>query len=1029
MASITATARNSFKPLLMASTMLIAASTAGAAFAAPDDTPGSPPTSVGELVITGTRLKLPDYTAPSPVETVSGQELQDRGVTNITDFLRTIPALENPLKSEDFANAGDRGYVGLNELNLRNLGTQRTLVLVDGIRHVAGDTLSQAVDINSIPISLIDRVDVLTGGVSAVYGADAVSGVVNFILKTNFDGVNARAQMGGATEGGGQNQFFSVLMGKNYAQDRGNITLAVEAENTQGVNTNQRSYLNPQNALSLVDDPTGKYTKAFLPNVRYKDSAEEGAVYTNFDTAPSYSGVSFLGTGAPWVDGVDGGSDYMIGGSGTLAGRYREQALPPIQRIVLDSTGHFDFTPKIRVFTDFKFAHTETTLISQPSFNYGIFVPIDNPYIPASILADALAPGGLGTQAGANAAQLPDDGTGTGNSVRGVLVGRDNFDLGNVLEDISRNTYRGVVGAKGSITDYLDYEISGELGETKTVDVERNNRIEERFYAAADVVRDPVTGNIVCRSNLNPSDAPVGDIIFGESPIPDFGATFTPGPNSGCIPINIFGAGPNNISQAAANWINTTSVSHGTITQADLNAHISGQSTPWFSLPAGPIAYVLGGEYRREGSDYFVSDIQKQAAADQFNISFLGAGADSTGHYYVGEAYTELQFPILKDMRFAKSLSVSGAYRYSDYSTSGSTNTYNVSTEWAVNNTLMFRGTVAKAVRAPNLSELFQPTVQTYGSIADPCDKDAQGLGKPPREANCAANLLAAGYTATVPTQFTDTNSSGVAGTLTGNPNLQPETSHTLTYGVVFTPSFVPRLSISLDYYRIKLTDAIEDYTAQEIADQCVDLPQPNQFCNYITRYTPATAHQASDVGLISAFTQTGFNIAGYKTDGFDLTVRYGLHPSDFGIKRDIGTFNITLIANKLEQSIFTEDVTQPDNRLGDADYPEWQGTLNIAWHYNNWTVDYGYTATSRTRRFDRDVRKNDATYVAPNLFDYPGVNLSDLQIRYDNSKKWAVFVGANNLFNQQPAIADPEPSEPVSPLGRFFYAGVEKTF
>jgi iron complex outermembrane receptor protein len=342
-------------------------------------------------------------------------------------------------------------------------------------------------------------------------------------------------------------------MGKNFAQDRGNITLTVEAGNTQGVNTNQRSYLEPQNALSLVNnpDPNSPYTKAYVANVRYKDSAEEGAVYTNFNTATSYSGVSFLGTGAPWVDGVDGGSDYMIGGSGTLAGRYREQALPPSQRLLLDSTSHFDFTPKIQVFTDFKIAHTDTTLISQPSFNYGIFVPIDNPYIPASILADALTPGGLGTAQGAADAGLPGP---------GVLVGRDNFDLGDVMEDIKRDTYRGVVGAKGAFNDYLSYELTGELGETKTKDTETNNRIEERFYAAADAVTDPSTGQIVCRSNLDPTAVPAGDLFF-ESPIPDFGATFTPGPNSGCVPINIFGNGPNNISQAAKNWINTTSVS------------------------------------------------------------------------------------------------------------------------------------------------------------------------------------------------------------------------------------------------------------------------------------------------------------------------------------------------------------------------------------------------------------------------------------------------------------------------------------
>lgn len=992
------------KAFLFASTVLVSAALAGGAVAA--DAAASNSTEVTEVVVTGTRLKVPDYAAPNPVMSVTSQTLEQRGVTNLTDYLKNIPALTNSLKSEDFANAADRGSVGLNELNLRNLGTQRTLVLVNGIRHVAGDPGTSAVDINSIPEALIDRVEVLTGGVSAIYGADAVSGVVNFVMKERFEGVDVRAQAGAATEGAGESYQGSFLVGHNFMDQRGNFTVAFEAQENHGVGIMDRDYTQPRNSYSLVNntDPNIPYTKVFARNVRYHDSAEGGAVYTNFNTATSLAGVSYQGNGDIWVDGPDVGSDYMIGGDGTLAAKYREQLLPPSKRYVFNSTFNFDLTPKVRFFAEGKWAHTETTLVSQPSFNYGIFVPIDNPYIPASIRADAMTDGGLGTVQGASDFGLPGP---------GVLVGRDNFDLGDVFEDITRDTYRFVGGFKGAATDWLDYQVAYTYGRTETRDVERNNRLEDRFYAATDVISDPVTHQPVCRSSVYPDQAPVGDPFLGEAPITDYPATFTPGPNSGCVPINIFGP---NISKAGAAWINTTSVQNSLIQQHDLSAFISGRSTPLFELPAGPIAFVLGGEYRSESSVYHASDIQKKAAADNFNISFLGQAVDSSGSYNVEEVYGEVNIPILKDVFLAKQLSLGGAYRFSNYSTAGSTNTYKVNLEWKPIDSVLLRGTYAHAVRAPNISELFQPTVQTYGTIADPCDKDAYMLGKAPRAANCAADL------GIDPATFTDTNSSGIAGTIGGNRDVKPETADSYTYGIVWTPRFIPNLYLSIDYYNIKLDGAIEFFQAQDIADKCVDLPQPNQFCDAIHR--DPTTH------LIDGFKQTYINIAGYRTAGFDFSARYRLYPKNLGINWDIGYLDLDLQGNKLEQLTFDEDPSAaPDKQIGTVDVPVWQLNFDATWTVHNFVINYGYNYSSPTRRITKEAQRANPLYVAPQYFFYSAKSTHDIQVRYDIDHHWEVYVGCNNFTDQQPDIGDPQPSEPVSPLGRFVYVGMQAKF
>lgn len=987
--------------------------------------------AVEELVVTGTRLRMQDFVSPNPVSTLTAETIERSGVTNVTDLMKDHPALVGSTDSQDFSNAANRGDVGLNLLNLRNLGTDRTLVLVDGRRHVAGTPGSAAVDTNSIPVALIERVEVLTGGASAVYGADGVSGVVNFITKRNFEGFEGRAQYGWSEDGGGENSFLSMIAGENFMQDRGNLTVAFEYSKTDPIDPRDRSYTRPGNREVLVQNP-GRFDQTdpsfnpgawgttdlvFARNVRYIDSALGGGVYTNLN-ATSLSGVSFYGDGSPWRDGLYAGGFNMIGGSGTQTDLFQTELTPGIERWTGYAAVNFDLSANHRFFGDVKFVRAKTSFTSQPTFDYGIFVSPDNPFIPATILADALSDGGLATQEGADAFGLPEP---------GVLVARDSFDLGNVKRDITRETFRTVIGFEGDITSSIGYNVSYTYGQTKENNRELNNRNNERWFAAIDAVRDPTTGNIVCRSTLDPSAIPYGD-LFGRGTDPaSWGTTFTPGPNSGCVPVNIFGE--NTVSDEARAWINGTARSHSKIQQHVLSAYVSGDSSQAFELPAGPVNFVLGAEYRKEKSDFVPSDEELLGAQLGYDITWLGQGVRTQGEFDVTELYTELNVPLLRDLSFTKSLDLNLAYRYSDYSTSGSTSTWNVGGQWRINDDLMIRGTRARAVRAPNITDLFLPQTQTFKTITDPCETLNVQAGSEFRVANCTAAL---GFNP-VTQEFIDTTSSSTEGTVGGNPELKPEKADTETIGFVFTPSFVPGLSVSLDYYRIHLKEAINFFDVNTILESCYDLQQPNEFCDLIQR-DPTTK-------FVTSFQEFGVNVSEYKTAGFDFQVLYSLNPADFGVQRDIGTFNIQLLANKLEKLEFMEvEGAAVTSEVGYVGAPEWQANLDITWRYKSWSVNYGYSWFDETKRFTDERRASNPTYVPDDYWMISERSVHDIQVQYDMENNYSLYGGINNFTNQEPdrgtdglettgAAAFTEGASPVGALGRFFYVGVKATF
>ncbi len=504
------------------------------------------------------------------------------------------------------------------------------------------------------------------------------------------------------------------------------------------------------------------------------------------------------------------------------------------------------------MFAEGKYVHTSTETLSQPTYDFYLFVTPENPFMPQAI-RDAIVPG-------AAAAYFEDPDT-----PDGVLVTRDNYDLGINLEDVTRETLRSVVGARGEISDHLKYEVSYVYGQTKSRVLSRGNRLERRWQAAIDVVEDPVTGEPVCRVALDP------DVRPGLA---------------GCVPYNIFGEGVRD--PAAVDFVTTDSVSRSRVSQHVVSGSLAGDSGAFLMLPGGPAGFALGAEYRKESSSF---DPDPAIAAGR---TWQGAVQPSSGSFDVKEVFGEVNLPILTDQPFAHLLSVGGAIRYSDYSTIGGTTTWKVDGVYAPIRDVSFRATYSQAVRAPNIGELFGPPSTSYNFIVDPCDIQETNNGTASRAANCAALLTALGVD---PDTFQPSNAPEIASVFTeglasGNPDLQEETAKTWTAGVVLRPTAVPGLSLSADWYDIRIEDAINTAEAEELAELCVDQPTlDNQFCPGITR--------DPDTGYIVGFTVMPANVAQFRTAGLDVSLACRLQTES------AGRFDFVLNGNYLDRLEF----------------------------------------------------------------------------------------------------------------------------
>jgi outer membrane receptor protein involved in Fe transport len=1014
---------------------------------------------------------------------VNADDLRASGQNDVAEVLREIPALTNSGTISDSIERGGGG-VGQATLDLRGLGSERTLVLVNGRRHVSGVEGEQTVDIATIPSALVESVEVLTGGASAVYGADAVTGVVNFKLRGDFEGADLTGQYGISDKGDGATFTLNGIVGKNFADGRGNIVFGAAYDGFDTVKAGARSFTRDNGQFNAGPEygniarrfqqgdinstttpnfaqrfsvaagrfpygfaiPTAAQFASFFPGVT--PTTAEQALIDRAANAPSRSlasqptfaissgqgliaradfepfgldlnrnGIddcdeSYIGNRnnacyvstpeggvRPFRDGLIASGANQFGGDGSPELVNFVDLIPKQRRYNANLLGSFEFSPAFEVFAEAKYVRTETR--SQPSapnsFYDFLFIAPDNPYIPAALRPTALEAGGL-------------------------RVARDFFDVPNISNS-DRDTYRAVVGARGELSENLRYEVSGNYGRTDDATTSLFTVIPDRFFASIDAVQAP-NGQIVCRSNTDPTPY-VGSEFF---PVigPGF-FTFRPGDGT-CRPTSLFN-GENSVNAAALDFFTEPTTTRSRIEQMVFTAQISGDTGAFLNLPGGAVQFALGAEYREEKSRVrydplelgllpanspagaagtFIGDID-----DRQSLTFDGSSRveNATGKFDVKEIFGELRIPLLADVPFAEELAVEGAARYSDYSTIGGAFTWSVSGIYAPVRDVRVRGTYSKAIRAPNIFELFSPQQGTTFRPIDPCDQSAidalTAAGDPNaanRRTNCAADVGA---------NFTDPLTARFAGSSGGNPDLEEETATTYTVGAVLQPRFLPGLTISADYYDISIKNAIAAVSAQDILDNCYDsATYPNQYCELFDR---------GPNGGLTFLRQTQLNFGKLETAGVDASIGY---------RFELGSNELSLRATanwvrKLNQFFDPGDPTLIDPELKELGRPEWSGVGAVTW--TRGPVSLTYRLQYLGAQTLRGVEREDVGSLWGPEAKVGETFVHDIAFNFDVTEQLSFFGGVNNVADKEP-FANAS-SYPVSPVGRFLFLGARARF
>jgi outer membrane receptor protein involved in Fe transport len=1030
---------------------------------------GNPAAAEQSIVVTGSRIARPNVTSTMPITSITGQELEQTAQVAIGDVLNELPQLRSTFSQSNSTRFLGTG--GLNLLDLRGLGTQRTLVLVNGRRHVGGDILNNAVspDVNTFPTDLIERVDVVTGGNSAVYGSDAIAGVVNFILKDHFDGVQLHAQGAISQYGDAGSYYASLLAGRNFADGRGNVAVDLEYARQNSFFAAERPYLAQNDTFITVQvDPAGispgfttpntngSPDAVFMHDVRVGTFSEQGLVALFSPTGACgvggdgrkftcnflFSNAGFtpeIGTRVGLGSNTATPSGSFLGGNGdTRRNGTLLQLLPQLDRYSANLIAHFDISDALVPFVEAKFVRTNSFSQggSGPAFFTGSTIDafyerprLDNPFLSSNdraLLTQqllAVINQGFNPQSGAalSAAgqntlrsQIADG------SFRFIL--RKNLtDLGTRSEAAQRDTYRIVGGLRGTFNGDWRYELSANYGEFRESTKVLGNVNVQREILALDAVRDP-SGNIVCGSKLDPSRALVGP--FGGA------VGFSGDPNNllsadiaACQPLNPFGIG--NVSQAAKNYILQNTIAHGKITQFDVLGYVAGDTSKFFNLWGGPIGFSIGGEYRRETA-FFREDPLVESGYTFYNaIQKFAPPA-----FEVKEAFAEIRLPILKDVPFAQTLELDGSARVSNYKGSaGTVWTYSGSGEYAPVSDVRFRGNYSRAVRAPNLSDLYSPQSQNFApGFGDPCSAVNIASGSQFRAANCAAAGAPAGY------DFRYAQSLQILSG--GNPNLKVETSDSWTVGVVLQPHWVRGLSLSVDYYNIKVKNVITAPSAQGIVNSCYDSPQLNQqFCSLFQRAgANGGPHGEQPFRIIEgSLQQTLLNYAALRARGIDV---------DFAYNHTFGRTRLSshlVYTHQLENASFT-DPTQPgfgDTFVGELGTPKdevsWNTTVDFGQFWADWQMHY--IGKQSVGAIENHIAYQGRPPQNLDDFDipfYPAVLYLNGRIGINISRGSNFYIGIDNISDQKPplgATGTGGGSAIFDIFGRRYYAGVNVKF
>jgi outer membrane receptor protein involved in Fe transport len=964
-----------FRRQLLATTLLVSAGTFAAPASAQDTSTAvasaaqsseedgtstsadGSPTEGGEIVVTGSRIARPELEAATPVQVLSSAAIEQQGSPNVADILSELPAvgIGSTRTNTNFSTIAN----GVSTIDLRNLDEKRTLVLQNGRRIVAGIGGTSSVDVNNIPIDLLERIEIITGGASAVYGSEAVAGVVNFILRNDFEGVRVRAQAGVTDEGDNPRQLIAVTGGYNFGDDRGNITLSGQYDRDEGLRSRNR-------AISRNDVP---FRSSFTPQGRFF------AGDSNF----TYDQANNLQVG--FVNGVNGFNRN--------AERY---IAVPLERYLANGLAHFDFTDSISLFAEGSYAKAKSRSRLEPyAFDNsdarlpdGTILPglsIDNPFVPTVIRNAAIAAG--------------EDTIGFTKRFVGV------FDRSNRAD---REFYRIVAGLRGSFLEDWKWEAYYNRSQTQESTASETG-LRDRLYYALDVI------------NLN-----------GQPACRDAAAR-----TAGCRPFNVFGfdsASP----EARAYVTNNGQLStyESTVRQEVFAANVSGSL---FNLPGGELGVAAGLEHRKEKSRELYDD------ETQAGNTLSNALTDTVGEYDVTEAYGEVVVPILADRPFFEYLGLEAAARYSDYSTVGGVWSYKIGGDWAPTRDIRFRAVYARASRAPNIGELFAGASQTFPSgLTDPCE-GVTATSTRAVDAYCrtipgiAQQIASRGVF-----QYDDNlDRQSIEGEDSGNTDLDEERAKTLTAGVVLTPRFLPNFSLTVDYFQIKIKDAITLVPRQVTIDECAASAGTSPLCDLIVREVVGTPRPRTP-GTVFQVDSFPVNAASIETRGIDVGARYRTNlGADSRIDLAVQyTYLDRLTLQPLEGLPVENNRGQldGDGRLGAG----FKHKANASATFTNGPFSFNWRTVylsdiKDTLGPDEDSPLGDETNSVDDYWYH------DIQARFTvgDARRLEFYVGVDNLFDKKPPVINQNGASNITgtetaadtydPFGRNFYAGVSVKF
>lgn len=925
-----------------------------------------------EIVVTGSRIATdPNLVTSSPVTSVSAAEVELTGITRIEDLVNDLPQVVPEFTAND-----SNGATGTATLDLRGLGSERTLVLVNGHRMGPGDPVAPSPDINQIPARLVERVEILTGGASSTYGSDAVSGVVNFIMKDDFEGFeitwqqsgyqhdnsNGAAQAaidaagfeqapGDVTDGGITD--ITAIMGVDLNDGRGNVTAYFGYRDIDAIRHSERDY--SACALSGADNGVGNCVgSSTTPNGRFTDFAVDGVdLQLNLET----------GAMEPYADAYNYGPlNYFQ---------------RPDERYTAGMFGRYEIAPRLEAYAEFMFMDDRSLAQIAPSgtFFNNTGIPCSNPFLTAE-------------QYNAFGCTSPDD-------FVTIYVGRRNVEGGPRFSDLRHQSFRTLLGFRGDITDAWSFDIFFNFARLNYTENYNNDLSISAINNALNVVPDPDTGQPVCAATLAGLDA-------------------------NCVPYNVFV--PGQITQAALDYLTLPLYSIADIDTDNSVGYLYGDlgeygvKLPWAS---DGIQVVFGYEY---GDQNFIYDLDQNY--NQGNAAGQGgATADVSGAILRKEIFTEFGIPLIQDARFAQDLSLDLRYRYSDYDIGVEADTWSVGLAWALNDAFKFRTSLNRAVRAPSVNELYSPQTIGLWQGTDPC----AGPNPTLTEAQCALTGVPAGAYGGVPPNPAD-QYNNLAG---GNPNLDPETSDSFTVGVVMTPDqWVPGLTLSIDYWSIEVEDAIDTVDEEFAINQC-GLTGNATFCSLIQR-NPVNGNLWVGSGPgAPRVTATDVNIGFFEVEGWDIngtyTSEWGRHGLDFAYRGSVLTK-----WDELPQP--GAPINDCKGKWGGAcgrPRPEYKHTFTTTWH-----TPWDGARVSATWRYIGEVDEEGQdrfTADSQSYFDLAGAY--DFDLFGGNTR---ITAGINNILDEDPPVsglfntADYSNGNTIpgtwDPLGRYWFVGFTYT-